>query len=124
MFYFTFSSCFPFFLSFFPPPPSVFFSSQSPERSIDSLGSPTGGSGADGLSEDEMLMLGLNDSIADDELELRAPYIPMSDQDEALDLLISNDMVMWSPPQTTDQKNGLKWYEMESARNKKLKGGG
>lgn len=82
---------------------------QSPERSIDSLGSPTGGSGADGLSEDEMLMLGLNDSIADDELELRAPYIPMSDQDEALDLLISNDMVMWSPPQTTDQKNGLKW---------------
>lgn len=84
---------------------------QSPERSIDSLGSPTGGSGADGLSEDEMLMLGLNDSIADDELELRAPYIPMSDQDEALDLLISNDMVMWSPPQTTDQKNGLKWYE-------------
>lgn len=114
------------FLSFFrsPPPPSVFFSSQSPERSIDSLGSPTGGSGADGLSEDEMLMLGLNDSIADDELELRAPYIPMSDQDEALDLLISNDMVMWSPPQTTDQKNGLKWYEMESARNKKLKGGG
>lgn len=83
---------------------------QSPERSIDSLGSPTGGSGADGLSEDEMLMLGLNDSMADDELELRAPYIPMSDQDEALDLLISNDMVMWSPPQTTDQKNGLKWY--------------
>ncbi|XP_031366475.1 protein similar-like isoform X1 [Apis dorsata] len=86
---------------------------QSPERSIDSLGSPTGGSGADGLSEDEMLMLGLNDSIADDELELRAPYIPMSDQDEALDLLISNDMVMWSPPQTTDQKNGLKWMLAE-----------
>ncbi|KAG9434019.1 hypothetical protein HZU67_04570 [Apis mellifera carnica] len=86
---------------------------RSPERSIDSLGSPTGGSGADGLSEDEMLMLGLNDSMADDELELRAPYIPMSDQDEALDLLISNDMVMWSPPQTTDQKNGLKWMLAE-----------
>lgn len=85
---------------------------QSPERSIDSLGSPTGGSGADGLSEDEMLMLGLNDSIGDDELEFRAPYIPMSDQDEALDLLISNDMVMWSPPQTTDHKSCLKWYEM------------
>ncbi|XP_071868413.1 HIF-1 transcription factor component sima isoform X1 [Bombus fervidus] len=82
---------------------------QSPERSIDSLGSPTGGSGADGLSEDEMLMLGLNDSIGDDELEFRAPYIPMSDQDEALDLLISNDMVMWSPPQTTDHKSCLKW---------------
>lgn len=58
-----------------------------------------------------MLMLGLNDSIADDELELRAPYIPMSDQDEALDLLISNDMVMWSPPQTTDHKSCPKWYE-------------
>lgn len=59
-----------------------------------------------------MLMLGLNDSIGDDELEFRAPYIPMSDQDEALDLLISNDMVMWSPPQTTDHKSCLKWYEM------------
>ncbi|XP_053984821.1 hypoxia-inducible factor 3-alpha isoform X2 [Hylaeus volcanicus] len=81
---------------------------QSPERSIDSLGSPTGGSGAEGLSEDEMLMLGLSDSIADDELALRAPYIPMSDQDEALDLLISDDMVMWSPPHTTD-KNCSKW---------------
>ncbi|CAD1479825.1 unnamed protein product, partial [Heterotrigona itama] len=86
---------------------------QSPERSIDSLGSPAGGSGADGLSEDEMLMLGLNDSIADDELELRAPYIPMSDQDEALDLLISNDMVMWSPPQTTDHKSCPKWLLTE-----------
>ncbi|XP_043520822.1 uncharacterized protein LOC122534349, partial [Frieseomelitta varia] len=87
---------------------------QSPERSIDSLGSPTGGSGADGLSEDEMLMLGLNDSIADDELELRAPYIPMSDQDEALDLLISNDMVMWSPPQTTENHKGCpKWLLTE-----------
>ncbi|XP_043254659.1 protein similar-like [Colletes gigas] len=81
---------------------------QSPERSVDSLGSPTGGSGTEGLSEDEMLMLGLSDSIADDELALRAPYIPMSDQDEALGLLISNDMVMWSPPQTTD-KTCSKW---------------
>nr|XP_034192660.1 protein similar-like isoform X1 [Osmia lignaria] len=81
---------------------------QSPERSIDSLGSPTAGSGADGLSEDEMLMLGLSDSMADDELALRAPYIPMSDQDEALDLLISNNMVMWSPPHTTD-KSCPKW---------------
>ncbi|CAL7951157.1 unnamed protein product [Xylocopa violacea] len=86
---------------------------QSPERSIDSLGSPTGGSGAEGLSEDEMLMLGLNDSMADDELALRAPYIPMSDQDEALDMLISNDMVMWSPPHATDQKNYLKWMVAE-----------
>ncbi|XP_017879539.1 hypoxia-inducible factor 1-alpha isoform X2 [Ceratina calcarata] len=86
---------------------------QSPEQSIDSLGSPTCGSGAEGMSEDEMLMLGLNDSIADDEMALRAPYIPMSDQDEALDLLISNDMVMWSPPQTTDQKNCLKWMVTE-----------
>ncbi|XP_076756551.1 HIF-1 transcription factor component sima [Xylocopa sonorina] len=86
---------------------------QSPERSIDSLGSPTGGSGADGLSEDEMLMLGLNDSIADDELALRAPYIPMSDQDEALDMLINNDMVMWSPPHSTDQKSCLKWMVAE-----------
>ncbi|XP_076656924.1 HIF-1 transcription factor component sima isoform X2 [Halictus rubicundus] len=81
---------------------------RSPERSIDSLGSPTGGSGAEGLSEDEMLMLGLSDSIADDELALRAPYIPMSDQDEALDLLISDDMVMWSPPQITE-KSCPKW---------------
>ncbi|XP_015440217.1 PREDICTED: protein similar isoform X1 [Dufourea novaeangliae] len=81
---------------------------QSPERSIDSLGSPTGGSCAEGLSEDEMLMLGLSDSIADDELALRAPYIPMSDQDEALDLLISDEMVMWSPPHTTE-KHCPKW---------------
>nr|XP_012150065.1 PREDICTED: hypoxia-inducible factor 3-alpha isoform X1 [Megachile rotundata] len=88
--------------------PSLSKYRQSPERSIDSLGSPTGGSGAEGLSEDEMLMLGLNDSIGDDELALRAPYIPMSDQDEALDLLISNDMVMWSPPHTAD-KSGSKW---------------
>lgn len=57
-----------------------------------------------------MLMLGLSDSIADDELALRAPYIPMSDQDEALDLFISDDMVMWSPPQATD-KSCPKWYE-------------
>ncbi|XP_076380332.1 HIF-1 transcription factor component sima isoform X1 [Megalopta genalis] len=88
--------------------PSLVKYRQSPERSIDSLGSPTGGSGAEGLSEDEMLMLGLSDSIADDELALRAPYIPMSDQDEALDLLISDDMVMWSPPQTTE-KSCPKW---------------
>ncbi|XP_031848745.2 HIF-1 transcription factor component sima isoform X1 [Nomia melanderi] len=89
-------------------PSLVKYRQQSPERSMDSLGSPTGGSGAEGLSEDEMLMLGLSDSIADDELALRAPYIPMSDQDEALDLLISDDMVMWSPPQTTE-KNCPKW---------------
>ncbi|KOC66656.1 Hypoxia-inducible factor 1-alpha, partial [Habropoda laboriosa] len=93
--------------------PSLSKYRQSPERSIDSLGSPAGGSGAEGLSEDEMLMLGLNDSIADDELALRAPYIPMSDQDEALDLLISNDMVMWSPPQLMDQKTGPKWMVTE-----------
>ncbi|CAK9813264.1 Hypoxia-inducible factor 1-alpha [Anthophora quadrimaculata] len=93
--------------------PSLSKYRQSPEQSIDSLGSPTGGSGAEGLSEDEMLMLGLNDSIADEELALRAPYIPMSDQDEALDLLISNDMVMWSPPQLMDQKTGPKWMVTE-----------
>lgn len=82
--------------------------SQSPERSMDSLGSPTGGSGGDGLSEDEMLMLGISDSIGDDEMALRAPYIPMSDQDEALELLISNDMVMWGS-QSSD-KGSSKWY--------------
>lgn len=76
---------------------------------MDSLGSPTGGSGGDGLSEDEMLMLGINDSIGDEELELRAPYIPMSDQDEALEMLINNDMVMWSSSQSTD-KGSSKWY--------------
>ncbi|EFN75728.1 hypothetical protein EAI_09730 [Harpegnathos saltator] len=81
---------------------------QSPERSVDSLGSPTGGSGGDGLSEDEMLMLGISDSIADDELALRAPYIPMSDQDEALELLISDEMVMWGSSQSSD-KGSSKW---------------
>lgn len=89
--------------------------SQSPERSVDSLGSPTGGSGGDGLSEDEMLMLGISDSIGDDELALRAPYIPMSDQDEALELLISDEMVMWSPSQSSD-KASSKWYLEDNIR--------
>ncbi|XP_029171939.1 hypoxia-inducible factor 1-alpha-like isoform X2 [Nylanderia fulva] len=80
---------------------------QSPERSMDSLGSPTGGSGGDGFSEDEMLMLGISDSIGDDEMALRAPYIPMSDQDETLELLISDDMVMWGS-QSSD-KGSSKW---------------
>lgn len=47
--------------------------------------------------------------MADDELALRAPYIPMSDQDEALELLINNDMVMWGPTQLNDKKS--KWLE-------------
>ncbi|XP_076235560.1 HIF-1 transcription factor component sima [Calliopsis andreniformis] len=94
--------------------PSLSKYRQSPERSIDSLNSPTGGSGAEGLSEDEMLMLGLSDSIADDELALRAPYIPTSDQDEALDLFINDDMVMWSP-QTMD-KSCPKWIIDEKER--------
>jgi len=89
--------------------------SQSPERSVDSLGSPTGGSGGDGLSEDEMLMLGISDSIGDDELAFRAPYIPMSDQDEALELLISDEMVMWSPSQSSN-KASSKWYLEDNIR--------
>ncbi|KYN01325.1 Hypoxia-inducible factor 1-alpha [Cyphomyrmex costatus] len=80
----------------------------SPERSVDSLGSPIGGSGGDGLSEDEMLMLGISDSIGDEELALRAPYIPMSDQDEALEFLINDNMVMWSSSQSAD-KGSSKW---------------
>ncbi|XP_011504674.1 PREDICTED: hypoxia-inducible factor 1-alpha [Ceratosolen solmsi marchali] len=82
--------------------------SKSPEGSGagDSLSSPNG-SGDSGLFEDEMLMLSISDVMADDELTLRAPYIPMSDQDEALQLLISDDMVMWSPSQSTDKKS--KW---------------
>lgn len=55
-----------------------------------------------------MLMLGISDSIADDELALRAPYIPMSDQDETLGLLISDDMVMWGSSQSSD-KGPSKW---------------
>ncbi|XP_048509123.1 protein similar isoform X2 [Athalia rosae] len=78
--------------------------SKSP-GSIDSLCSPTGSGG--GLSEDEMLMLSIGDVLADEELALRAPYIPMSDQDEALQLLISDDMVMWGPSQPPDKKT--KW---------------
>ncbi|XP_029661512.1 uncharacterized protein LOC115234518 isoform X2 [Formica exsecta] len=87
--------------------PSLSKYRQSPERSVDSLGSPTRGSGGDGLSEDEMLMLGISDNIGDDELALRAPYIPMSDQDEALELLISDDMVMWGSSQS--DKGSSKW---------------
>lgn len=60
-----------------------------------------------GLSEDDMLMLSINDVTGDEELALRAPFIPMSDQDEALQLLISNDMVMWGPTQPPDKR--LKW---------------
>ncbi|XP_011696892.1 PREDICTED: uncharacterized protein LOC105455341 [Wasmannia auropunctata] len=88
--------------------PSLSKYRHSPERSVDSLGSPTGGSGGDGLSEDEMLMLGISDSIGDEELALRAPYIPMSDQDEALELLINDDMVMWGSSQSVD-KGSSKW---------------
>ncbi|KYQ50321.1 Hypoxia-inducible factor 1-alpha [Trachymyrmex zeteki] len=88
--------------------PSLSKYQQSPERSVDSLGSPTGGSGGDGLSEDEMLMLGISDSIGDEELALRAPYIPMSDQDEALEFLINDNMVMWSSSQSAD-KGSSKW---------------
>lgn len=87
--------------------PSLSKYRQSPERSIDSLGSPTGASGGEGLSEDEMLMLGISDNTVDDELALRAPYIPMSDQDEALDLLISDDMVMWGASQPVEKSS--KW---------------
>lgn len=94
---------------------------QSPEQnSIDSLHSPKENDIVDGMinigggptvgnpiSEDEMLMLSINDVIGDDELALRAPYIPMSDQDEALQLLISDDTVMWGPTQPPDKK--IKW---------------
>ena len=59
------------------------------------------------ITEDEILMLSINDVIGDDELTLRAPYIPMSDQDEALQLLISDDTVMWGPTQPPDKK--AKW---------------
>ena len=47
--------------------------------------------------------------MADDELAFRAPYIPMSDQDEALQLLISDDMVMWGPTQPDNEKKLTKW---------------
>lgn len=62
-----------------------------------------------------MLMLGISDSIGDDELALRAPYIPMSDQDETLELLISDEMVMWSPSQSSD-KGSSKWYLEDNIR--------
>ncbi|XP_057337355.1 hypoxia-inducible factor 1-alpha isoform X2 [Microplitis mediator] len=58
-----------------------------------------------GISEDELLMLNIDEVIADDELVSRAPYIPMSDQDEALQLLISDNMVMWGPTQPPDKSN-------------------
>ena len=70
--------------------------SDSPDNPMQS-GGP--GSPAPGLSDDEMLMLNISDVMADEELALRAPYIPMSDQDEALQLLISDEMVMWGPSQ-------------------------
>ncbi|KAF7991322.1 hypothetical protein HCN44_002884 [Aphidius gifuensis] len=83
---------------------------KSPEQhSIDSLYSHDDNSNGigSGISDDDMLMLSINDVIADEELALRAPYIPMSDQDEALQLLISDDMVMWGPTQTSEKKS--KW---------------
>ncbi|XP_046434709.1 protein similar isoform X2 [Neodiprion fabricii] len=84
--------------------------SKSP-GSIDSLYSPSGSGG--GLSEDEMLMLSIGDVLVDEDLALRAPYIPMSDQDEALQLFISDDMVMWGPSQPPDKKS--KWSNVEGA---------
>ncbi|KAI4472834.1 hypothetical protein M0802_016482, partial [Mischocyttarus mexicanus] len=95
----------PFMYGDLPSSPCSIDPNSSPERSVDSLGSPPGGSGGEGFSEDEMLILGVSDSTVDDELALRAPYIPMSDQDEALDLLISNDMVMWGAPQTVEKSS-------------------
>lgn len=70
----------------------------------DSLGSPNG-SAAGGVSDDEILMMSISDVISDDTMNLRAPFIPMSDQDEALQFLISDDMVMWGP--NSDKKS--KW---------------
>lgn len=59
-----------------------------------------------------MLMLGIGESLPDDEFALRAPYIPMSDQDEALELLISDDMVMWGP-NDSNNKESSKWLVVE-----------
>ncbi|KAI4490138.1 hypothetical protein M0804_004320 [Polistes exclamans] len=97
----------PFMYGDLPSSPCSIDPNSSPERSVDSLGSPPGGSAGEGLSEDEMLILGVSDNTIDDELALRAPYIPMSDQDEALDLLISNDMVMWGAQQPVEKSS--KW---------------
>ncbi|XP_015109225.1 hypoxia-inducible factor 1-alpha isoform X2 [Diachasma alloeum] len=80
--------------------------SQSQDSSLRSPGDDSTPLGS-AISEDDMLMLSINDVIADEELALRAPYIPMSDQDEALQLLISDDMVMWGPTQGTNKK--IKW---------------
>ncbi|KAG8036326.1 hypothetical protein G9C98_003649 [Cotesia typhae] len=79
-----------------------------------------------GISEDELLMLNIDEVIADDELALRAPYIPMSDQDEALQMLISDNMVMWGPTQPPDRsdwdsKRDSSNYYKESSLAKLLK---
>ncbi|CAD6234225.1 GSCOCG00012370001-RA-CDS [Cotesia congregata] len=79
-----------------------------------------------GISEDELLMLNIDEVIADDELALRAPYIPMSDQDEALQMLISDNMVMWGPTQPPDRsdwdsKRDSSDYYKESSLAKLLK---
>lgn len=74
----------------------------------------SGTSSSNPITEDEMLMLSINDVIGDEELALRAPYIPMSDQDEALQLLISDDTVMWGPSQPPDKK--AKWYVKNSVK--------
>ncbi|XP_011306548.1 uncharacterized protein [Fopius arisanus] len=86
-------------LSGSPSPQSLDSSLRSPGDDSTPLGSA--------ISEDDMLMLSINDVIADEELALRAPYIPMSDQDEALQMLISDDMVMWGPTEGSDKK--IKW---------------
>ncbi|XP_063991616.1 hypoxia-inducible factor 1-alpha-like isoform X2 [Diachasmimorpha longicaudata] len=80
--------------------------SQSLDSSLRSPGDDSTPLGS-AISEDDMLMLSIDDVIADEELALRAPYIPMSDQDETLQLLISDDMVMWGPTQGTYKK--VKW---------------
>lgn len=55
-----------------------------------------------------MLMLSISDVI-DDDVNLRAPYISMDDNEnnDALQLLISDDMVMWGPTQSAKR---YKWY--------------
>ncbi|XP_014205787.1 protein similar-like [Copidosoma floridanum] len=94
-------------------------SSKSPESSGggDSLGSPYGNRDAKSLNsyvkgethvsdDDGLLTMNFNDMMYDEELEMRAPYIPMCDQDETLQMLMFDDMVMWGAS-TTQKKPKL-----------------
>ncbi|XP_023319217.1 protein similar-like [Trichogramma pretiosum] len=93
--------------------PSPTMSKSLDGSGIDDSLSPTGsiGCGTGALSDEEMLMLGITDVAVDEEVNCK-PFIAVNDNEEAMELLINNDAVMWGPRQSTIKKS--KWVTNET----------